>query len=109
MPAFAALTPPEPPGLWDTGKTAPALPLPEENDPARDAKIRMRIGRLDAEPQPRSFSNTVHVIRKGQPCDPRLPGTPHRQGMQVTMADGSVRVFGPETEQWVFWSACGSR
>jgi hypothetical protein len=29
MPAFATLTPADPPGLWDTGQAAPARPLPD--------------------------------------------------------------------------------
>ena len=106
MPAFATLTPADPPGLWDTGQAAPALPLPDENDDNRDRLIRLRIGRQDAEPARPSFATPIQFVREGQPCDPRLPGTPHRQGMQTVMADGSVRVFGRDTSPWVFWSAC---
>jgi hypothetical protein len=106
MPAFAALTPADPPGLWDTGQAAPAEPLPDESAPDRDALIRVRIGRRDAEPMRPDFPTPVQVVRAGRPCDPRLPGTPHRQGLQVVMANGSVRVFAPDTSPWVFWTAC---
>jgi prepilin-type processing-associated H-X9-DG protein len=46
----------------------------------------------------------VILLRAG--CLPRLPGTPHRGGMQAVMADGSARVFGPGTSPWMFWVAC---
>src|SRR5262249_11028690 len=39
MPAFAALTPADPPGLQDTGQVAPARPLPDESEPDRDALV----------------------------------------------------------------------
>ena len=105
MPAFAALTPDDPPGLWSTGQIAPAS-LPEENAADRDALIRVRIGRQSAEPTPPDFPTPVQRVRPGQACDPRLPGTPHRRGLQAAMADGSVRIFAPDTSPWVFWSAC---
>jgi hypothetical protein len=106
MPAFATLTPTDPPGLASTGQVAPALPLPDEHAADRDAHIRVRIGQRDSDPQPPDFPTPIQLLRKNHPCDPRLPGTPHRAGMQVAMADGSVRVFGPDTTPWVFWSAC---
>jgi hypothetical protein len=105
MPAFSALTPNDPPGLWSTGQIAPAL-LPDEDAADRDALIRVRIGRRSAEPGVPDFPTPVQFVRRGEPCDPRLPGTPHRAGMQVAMADGSVRVFTRDTSPWVFWSTC---
>jgi hypothetical protein len=103
MPAFAALAPA---GLGDTGQAAPVRPLPDESDPDRDRLIRMRIGREDAPAQSADFPMRVQILRAGRPCDPRLPGTPHRRGMQVVMGDGSLRVFGPGVSPWVFWAAC---
>ena len=94
MPTFAALTPANPPGLWSTGQIAPA------------GEGLVRVGRADAAPQPIDFPAPFQVLRAGQPCDPRLPGTPHRAGMQVAMSDGSVRVFAPGADPWVFWTAC---
>ena len=44
--------------------------------------------------------------RVGEPCDPRLPGGPHRAGLLAAMTDGSVRVFGWDTDPSVFWAAC---
>lgn len=106
MPTFATLTPDEPPGLRDTGQAAPAGPLPDARAPDRDGLIRVRIGRQGAGPAPPNFPTPVQVVQRGRPCDPRLPGTPHRQGMQAVMADGSARVFGPDISPWVFWAAC---
>ncbi|MCE9567070.1 MAG: DUF1559 domain-containing protein [Planctomycetes bacterium] len=106
MPAFATLTPTEPPGLGSTGQIAPVEPLPEANAPDRDTMIRVKIGRADAVPELPDFSNPIQMLRKKQPCDPRLPGTQHAFGMPVVMADASVRVFTPDTTPWIFWSAC---
>jgi Protein of unknown function (DUF1559) len=106
MPAFAVLTPNEPPGLWPTGQVAPIVPLPDEAAAERDAQILVRVGRRDSEPQRADFPTPVQIIRRGRPCDPRLPGAPHSAGMQAAMADGSVRVFAPDTSPWVFWAAC---
>jgi prepilin-type processing-associated H-X9-DG protein len=106
MPAFAALTPSEPPGLGTTDQLAPVNPLPDEAAVDRDSRIRYRVGRHDASPQPADFATPIQMLSRGQPCDPRLPASPHKGGMQGVMADGSVRLFGPETSSWVFWSAC---
>jgi prepilin-type processing-associated H-X9-DG protein len=108
MPAFAALTPSEPPGLGSTDQLAPVSPLPGEGVADRDSLIQYRLGRQDAAPQPADFATPIQLLARGHPCDPRLPGSPHKGGMQVVMADGSVRLFGPETSPWLFWSACVS-
>lgn len=105
-PAFAALTPTDPPGLWSTGQVAPVAPLPDEQAADRNTAIQYRIGRRDAAPQPPDFPTPIQLLGQGRPCDPRLPGSPHKTGVQVLMADRSVRVFGPDTEPWVFWAAC---
>lgn len=105
MPAFAALTPDEPPGLWSTGQIA-ATTLPDENATDRDSLIRVRIGRQSAEPGPPDFHTPIQFVRPGKPCDPRLSGTPHRAGLQAAMADGSVRIFAGDTSPWIFWTAC---
>jgi hypothetical protein len=106
MPAFATLTPADPPGLLATGQVAPVPPLPDEGAADRDSLIRVRVGRRDAEPGRADFPTPVQRVRAGRACDPRLPGGPHRAGMQVVMADGSVRVFGWDTDPWAFWAAC---
>jgi prepilin-type processing-associated H-X9-DG protein len=97
MPAFAALAPATLDG-FTTGQVAPVWP-PSDG--------RVRIGRADASPQPPDFATPIQRIVPGRPCDPRLPGTPHRGGMQAGMADGSVRVFTLDTDPQVFWAACG--
>ncbi len=100
MPAFACLTPNEPPGLASTEQVAPVEPLPPEDGP-----VLVRTGRKDAAPQPADFPTPLQRVRDGR-CDPRLPGGPHPAGMQVLMADGSVRVFGWDASPWAFWAAC---
>jgi prepilin-type N-terminal cleavage/methylation domain-containing protein len=37
-------------------------------------------------------------------CDPLLPQTPHRAGMIVALADGSVRTVRPSVAETVFWA-----
>jgi hypothetical protein len=106
MPAFATLTPTEPVGLWATGQVAPVPPLPNENATDRDSRIRVRVGRVDAAPEVPDFAQPFQILSKESPCDPRLPGTLHRPGMPVLMADASVRTFTADTTSWVFWSAC---
>jgi hypothetical protein len=106
MPAFATLTPSDPAGLLSTGQVAPVTPLPDEGAADRDAQIRVQIGRQDAAPEPPDFVSPIQIVRSYRPCDPRLPGGPHPEGLQVLMADGSYRIFGPGTSPWVFWNAC---
>jgi type II secretory pathway pseudopilin PulG len=106
MPAFAALTPAEPPDLWPTSQIAPVEPLPEEGEADQDTQILVRVGRRDAAPQPPDFPTPVQILRGGRPCDPRLPGSPHSAGMQAAMGNASVRVFAPDTSPWAFWAAC---
>jgi hypothetical protein len=43
-------------------------------------------------------------IRPGR-CDPALPQTPHRVGIQVGMADGSVRAFASSVDREVWYAA----
>jgi prepilin-type N-terminal cleavage/methylation domain-containing protein len=38
-------------------------------------------------------------------CDPALPGTPHRGGMLVALADGSCRTVSPRINPETFWGA----
>lgn len=106
MPAFATLTPAEPPDLWPTGQVAPVVPLPDEAVADRDAQIRVRIGTQSAAPQVPDFATPLQQIRSGRPCDPRLPGTPHYGVLPAAMGDGSVRTFSLNTSPWVFWTAC---
>lgn len=101
MPAFAALTPGDPPGLPSTGQAAPVEPLPPG-----DGLPLIRIGRQDAVPEPLDFPRPFQRVRDDRACDPRLPGGLHSAGMQVLMADGGVRVFDWDTTPRVFWGVC---
>jgi prepilin-type processing-associated H-X9-DG protein len=98
MPAFAALAPA---GLGSTGQVAPMLPLPSERE-----AVRVQVGTRDALPTEPDFATPLQRIVAGRPCDPRLPGSPHRGGMNAAMADGSVRTFAWDTPAWVWWAAC---
>jgi hypothetical protein len=101
MPAFACLTPADPPGLESTGQVAPVEPLPPE-----DGEVLVRVGRRDSAPGPPDFPTPLQRVRPGRPCDSRLPGGPHSAGMLVLMADGSQRVFAWDTAPREFWAAC---
>lgn len=98
MPAFATLTPFEPAGLSSTAQVAPVIPVNDDR--------LFRVGRQDAVAGPADFATPIQWIRNGVPCDPRLPGTPHRSGLHALMGDGSVRVFSLDTDAWLFWAAC---
>jgi prepilin-type processing-associated H-X9-DG protein len=39
-------------------------------------------------------------------CDPALAQTPHQAGIQVAMADGSVRILSPSMSGATWWAAC---
>ena len=99
MPAFAALAPSGSPESWTTGQFAPVVS-------PRDEPMRVRFGREDSPPTPPDFEYPFQRIVEGRACDPRLPGSAHRAGLQVGMADGSVRVYSYDTKPEVFWTAC---
>jgi hypothetical protein len=40
-----------------------------------------------------------------QTCDPKLPQTPHREGIQAGMLDGSVRMFARDTHPRIWFAA----
>jgi hypothetical protein len=90
MPAFATLTPDDPPGLLSTGQVAPVVPLPPHDSMDR---FRTRIGRAGASPRPADFVTPVQRLGGFRRCDPRLPGAFHFDGMLAAMGDGSVRPF----------------
>jgi type II secretory pathway pseudopilin PulG len=39
-------------------------------------------------------------------CDPSLPQTPHAAGIQMALADGSVRTVAPSISAKTWWAAC---
>lgn len=47
---------------------------------------------------------TFQVAPRREDCDPSIPQTPHRSGMQVAFADGAVRTLAPSIAESVFWS-----
>jgi|HubBroStandDraft_6_1064221.scaffolds.fasta_scaffold401035_2 hypothetical protein len=102
-PAFALLTPDEPAGLNSTGLIAQVTPLPTK--PTAEL-LPVRIGRASAVPEPPPASVPFQVVRRGRPCDPRVPRTPHATGMLVALADGSVRTVAPTVSPYTFWAAC---
>jgi prepilin-type N-terminal cleavage/methylation domain-containing protein/prepilin-type processing-associated H-X9-DG protein len=46
------------------------------------------------------------VVPDPKNCDPTLASTPHSGGMQVAMADGSVRTLAPGISGTTWWAAC---
>jgi hypothetical protein len=106
MPAFVTLTPADPPGLMATGQIAPDKPLADKGAAEHNGSFRVRIGRQEARPEPLGVRSPVQIVRRGRPCDPRLPASPHAAGMQVVMGDASVRLLGPDTSPSVLWAVC---
>jgi hypothetical protein len=50
-------------------------------------------------------SRTFQVAPSLSDCDPRLPNASHSAGLQVGLADGSVRILAPSISPAVFWGA----
>ncbi|MCX7665571.1 MAG: DUF1559 domain-containing protein [Gemmataceae bacterium] len=48
---------------------------------------------------------TFQVKPRVEECDPRLPNASSSRGLQVGMADGSVRIISPKVSATTFWSA----
>jgi prepilin-type N-terminal cleavage/methylation domain-containing protein len=46
------------------------------------------------------------VVPNPSNCDPTLASTPHRAGMHVALADGSVRNLSPAISGTTWWAAC---
>jgi type II secretory pathway pseudopilin PulG len=110
MPAFATLTPTDPPGLTSTGQVAPAQIPPNGSAKFTDTNnspntVRVRVGRADAAEQP-TYAYAFQVAVPPGKCDPAVPQTPHVGGMLVGLGDGSVRSVSPTISQWTFWAAC---
>ncbi|HEV3263096.1 MAG TPA: DUF1559 domain-containing protein [Gemmataceae bacterium] len=88
------------PGGLTTLQASPVTPLPAD----RSAPIWLRVGTyngpLITKPAP------FQVAPRDGECDCELPQTPHPGGMQVALADGSVRTLSPGIDQWTFWAAC---
>ncbi len=56
-----------------------------------------------------SDGRTFQVRPDRNSCDPRLPNALTNRGLQVAMADGSVRFIKPTVEATVFWAAVTPR
>jgi prepilin-type N-terminal cleavage/methylation domain-containing protein len=82
-----ALPPPmeSPPKLFQPGFAIPLLQWPDAIGP----KSKFQV-------QPTPFDGN---------CDPRLAATPHASGMQVCLADASVRSLSPSLSGTTWWAA----
>jgi prepilin-type N-terminal cleavage/methylation domain-containing protein len=57
-------------------------------------------------PTSQALGNVTFQVRpRREDCDPRLPNATSSRGLQIALADGSVRVFAPATAPHVFWGA----
>jgi prepilin-type processing-associated H-X9-DG protein len=90
------------PGGTTTDKFAPDVPL--RVNPA--GQVFGKIG-LNT-PGPGTVTRPVpfQVAPRSADCDPSIPQTGHRGGMQVALADGSVRNVAQGMSQLTFWAAC---
>jgi prepilin-type N-terminal cleavage/methylation domain-containing protein len=50
-----------------------------------------------------SRGRTFHAAPKPEDCDYRVATTPHRSGMVVCLADGSVRILSPQIDESTYW------
>jgi type II secretory pathway pseudopilin PulG len=104
MPSFATLTPGDAASLQSTGQIAPVEPLPHHEV---SGMMPVRIGTSDAQAQASPVSRLFQTrLVRGGVCDPRLPGSTHRDGMVIALADGTVRLLPPTISDWIFWAMC---
>jgi prepilin-type processing-associated H-X9-DG protein len=90
------------PGGFSTEKFAPDVPLRVTGT----GQVLGKVG-LDA-PGPGTVTKPVpfQVAPTAANCDKSLAQTPHPGGMQVALADGSVRGVAGGISQQTFWAAC---
>jgi prepilin-type N-terminal cleavage/methylation domain-containing protein len=97
-PSFGYLVIPS--GGVPTAQASPVLPLP----PATVGTIPMQVGSVTGPTTTKTMA--FQAAPSSGSCDPQLPQTAHASGMQVALADGSVRSLAPTISQWTFWAAC---
>jgi hypothetical protein len=102
-PAYALATPKKPDGLVSTEMAVP-VPLPAKWS-KEPVKIGFGMEGAEAKDPPAGAPFQIGQFGQGKACDPRLPGTPHANGMLVAMVDGSVRALSPKISQYTFWAA----
>jgi prepilin-type N-terminal cleavage/methylation domain-containing protein len=90
------------PGGFTTEKFAPDVPLRLNGS----GQVLGKVG-LDS-PGPGTIAKPVpfQVTPRAADCDKSLAQTPHPAGMEVALADGSVRVVSGSISQATFWAAC---
>src|SRR5262245_15466896 len=90
-----------PTGYTNSNQASPVLPLPTA---PTTGTVPVRIGSVSG------TATTKPVPFQVQPpqtaCDAQLAQTPHTGGMQIALADGSVRTVTQGISQWTFWAAC---
>jgi hypothetical protein len=103
-PSYALLTPVQlkKAGVGTTGQVSPVVPLPN-NWSAKP--ITVRIGFADAPIVDTPTGVPFQILTDNTPCVPGTLQTPHKEGMLVALADGSVRSISPKISQWTFWAA----
>ena len=75
--------------------------LHRRTDPGQARPIGLDSSGPGTETRPVPFQVAPRVAD----CDASIPQTPHLGGMQVAMADGSVRGVSGSISQWTFWAA----
>jgi prepilin-type N-terminal cleavage/methylation domain-containing protein/prepilin-type processing-associated H-X9-DG protein len=90
------------PGGTNTEKFAPDVPLRTNSL----GEVFGTVGMTSSSPGTVTKSVAFQVRPTVAECDPSIPQTPHNSGLQVAMADGSVRCVAPGISQLTFWSAC---
>jgi prepilin-type N-terminal cleavage/methylation domain-containing protein/prepilin-type processing-associated H-X9-DG protein len=98
-PSFAFLSLPN---GTNTKKFAPDVPLRLN----ASGQVFGKVGMDSSIPGTMTKSLPFQLAPTVANCDPSIPQSPHASGMQVAMADGSVRSVSPSISQLTFWSAC---
>jgi prepilin-type processing-associated H-X9-DG protein len=90
------------PGGFSTYKFAPDVPLRMNGS----GQVLGKVGLDSAAPGTVTRTVAFQVTPRVANCDPSIAQTSHPGGMQVTMADGSVRSLFGGMSQRTFWAAC---
>jgi prepilin-type N-terminal cleavage/methylation domain-containing protein len=90
------------PGGFTTEKFTPDVPLRLNGSGQVFGKVGLDAAGLGTVTKPVPFQ----VAPRPADCDKNLAQTPHPGGMEVALADGSVRVVSGGVSQLTFWAAC---
>lgn len=90
----------------ETGQFTPNDNVPADGEVFGETKAGLNLGKIAYASLKVSGGKTGFQIAPAKnECDARVPQTPHKQGMLVTLGDGSVRTLAPTIRGTTFFAA----